>query len=67
MGDAALTAALKKYLSSIKKYINKTDKKVDTYFYSKRYHNGCDSHPDLAEHKMIAGELGTFIKKKMEW
>lgn len=67
MGDAALTAALKKYLSSIKKYINKTDKKVDTYFYSKRYHNGCDSHPDLAEHQMIAGELGTFIKKKMKW
>jgi hypothetical protein len=24
-------------------------------------------HPDLAEHQMIAKELGTFIKKKMKW
>jgi lysophospholipase L1-like esterase len=67
MGDETLTAVLKKYLSSVKKYISRNDKKIDTYFYSKQYHNGCDSHPDLAEHQMIAEELGTFIKKKMKW
>ena len=24
-------------------------------------------HPDLAEHQSIAAELGSFIKKKMNW
>ena len=67
MGDETLTHVLKRYLSGIKNAVKKKDKKVDTYFYSKRYHNGCDSHPDLAEHQMMAKELGAFIKKKMKW
>ena len=68
MGDAKLTAALKNYLSGIKLAMkNKGDEKVDCYFYSKQYHNGCDGHPDLAEHQSIAAELGSFIKKKMNW
>ena len=68
MGDVQLTAVLKNYLSGIKKFIQKEgDKKVDTYFYSKRYHNGCDSHPDLTEHQLMANELGAFIKRKMKW
>jgi hypothetical protein len=45
----------------------KGDKKLVTYFYSKQYHNGCDNHPDLAEHYLMAKELGAFIKKKMNW
>jgi len=68
MGDAALTRVLKNYLSSVKKEISSQgDQKVDTYFYSKQYHNGCDGHPDLAEHQLMANELGSFIKKKMNW
>ncbi|MEO6723043.1 MAG: SGNH/GDSL hydrolase family protein [Ferruginibacter sp.] len=68
MGDAKLTAALKNYLSGIKNAVRlKGDKKVDSYFYSKQYHNGCDGHPDLAEHQLIAAELGAFIKNKMKW
>ena len=68
MGDAKLTTALKNYLSGIKHAMKKKgDKKVDCYFYSKQYHNGCDGHPDLAEHQSIAAELGSFIKKKMKW
>lgn len=67
MGDETFTPVLKRYLSGIKNAVKKTDKNVATYFYSKRYHNGCDSHPDLAEHQMIAKELGAFIKKKMKW
>lgn len=68
MGDATLTAVLKNYLSAIKKTANnKGDKNVDIYFFKKRYHNGCDSHPDLAEHKQIAMELKSFIKNKMKW
>jgi lysophospholipase L1-like esterase len=67
MADGTLTVALKKYLTAVKTEINKTDRNVDTYFFSKRYHNGCDSHPDLAEHQQIAKELGIFIRKKMKW
>jgi hypothetical protein len=68
MGDEQLTAVLKNYLSAIKKTVkNKGDKKVHTYFFRKRYHNGCDSHPDLAEHQQIAIELEGFIKKKIKW
>ncbi len=68
MGDEQLTAVLKNYLSAIKKIVkNKGDKKVYTYFFRKRYHNGCDSHPDLAEHQQIAIELEGFIKKKIKW
>ncbi|MEO6732112.1 MAG: SGNH/GDSL hydrolase family protein [Ferruginibacter sp.] len=68
MGDAKLTAVLKNYLTGIKLAMkSKGDKKVDSYFYSKRYHKGCDSHPSLEEHQLIAKELGTFIKAKMKW
>ena len=68
MGDEKLTAVLKNYLSAITKTIKrKGDKKVQTYFFSSRYHNGCDSHPDLKEHRQIAMELEGFIKKKIKW
>ena len=67
MADEALTAMLKSYLTGIKKRLQATDKKVATYFYTKRYYNGCDGHPDLAEHQQIAKELGTYIKTIMIW
>jgi hypothetical protein len=68
MGDKQLTAVLKNYLSGIEQAMKmKGDKKLVTYFYSKQYHNGCDNHPDLAEHYLMAKELGAFIKKKMNW
>ena len=68
MADASLAAFMKKTLSAIKEKMNKSgDKKVSTYFFSKQYHNGCDSHPDLEEHKQIAGEITGHIKKLMHW
>ena len=68
MGDAQLTAVLKNYLSAIKKTVNnKGDKRMETYFFSKQYHNGCDNHPDLAEHQLIAAELTACLKKIMKW
>jgi len=68
MGDEKLTPVLKNYLDSIKKIVKKNgDKNIYTYFYSRRYHNGCDSHPDLADHQLIAAELNVVIKKIMGW
>ncbi len=68
MADEKLTGVLKSYISSVKKIMAlKGDRKVDQYFYSRRYHQGCDSHPTLAEHQQMAKELGAFIKRKMKW
>ncbi len=68
MADASLAIFMKKTLTAIVSKVNKNgDKKVAKYFFSKQYHNGCDHHPDLAEHRLIANELTGFIKKKMKW
>lgn len=65
MADANLTAVLKKYIIAITSASG--DKKVSYFFYSKRYHQGCGSHPDLAEHRLIAAALTTYLKKLKNW
>jgi lysophospholipase L1-like esterase len=68
MADASLAAFMKETLTAVVNTMNKNgDKRVTSYFFSKQYHNGCDSHPDLAEHQLIAKELTTFIRKRMKW
>jgi lysophospholipase L1-like esterase len=68
MADAKLMGMLKNYLSGIVNYINKRgDKKVMKYFFTKTYTRGCGGHPDLAQHKEIAGELTEYIKKLKGW
>ncbi len=68
MADAALTAAMKNYLTGIVAYMNGTgDKKVHKFFYSQRYSHGCGGHPDLTEHTIIAGELAAYIQTLMKW
>jgi hypothetical protein len=68
MADEQLTGALKRYLSGIVAYMNnKGDRKIYKYFFSKRYHNGCGGHPDLAEHQQIADELTGCIKQIEGW
>lgn len=68
MADARLATFMKKTLTSVvDKMRSDGDKKVSSYFFSRQYHNGCDSHPDLAEHQMIANELVAYIKQTMKW
>ncbi|WP_423148091.1 SGNH/GDSL hydrolase family protein [Rubrolithibacter danxiaensis] len=68
MADSALVKVMKIYLTGIVDQVNKEgDRKVYKYFFSKRYHHGCDEHPDLAEHKEIAHELASFLKKQLDW
>jgi len=43
------------------------DKKVYSYIFARQYSGGCDYHPSLEEHKLIAEELTTEIKKIMNW
>jgi hypothetical protein len=65
MADAALAAFMKKTLTAVVKKMH--DQRTISYFFSKQYHNGCDGHPDLNEHRLIAKELSDFIRKKMNW
>jgi lysophospholipase L1-like esterase len=68
MADARLTAVLQNYLSGIMTYMNRSgDRQVHAYFYSKRYFHGCGTHPDMDEHREIAGELTAYLKKIMDW
>jgi hypothetical protein len=68
MADEKLVSVMKNFLTAIVYTSNQSgDKKITTFFFSKRFHNGCDGHPDLAEHQLIAGELTAYIKKLKHW
>ncbi len=68
MADSVLAASEKNYLTGVVHYMNASgDDKVSHYFFLKRYFHGCDSHPDVAEHKEIAGELTAYVKNLMKW
>ena len=56
----------KNNIQALVKKINQLgDNKVSCYFFSKQYHLGCDGHPSIEEHQMIANELIQFIQKKL--
>lgn len=68
MADTALTGYMKNVLASVVSKLNRSgDKKVYNFFFSKQYHNGCDYHPDLSEHQLIAEELTACLKRIMKW
>jgi hypothetical protein len=68
MADARLLAALKNYLAAVQQhFLKKDDKNIYRFIFSKQSVAGCDSHPSVAEHEQIAGELTTFIKEVKGW
>lgn len=68
MADSLLNLTLHRYLSSVVKAIRKQgDADVYACFFSRRYHNGCDEHPDMREHQLIAKQLSQFIRKIKRW
>ena len=68
MANDKLRGVLKNYLTAVVNHVNKTgDRKVDRFFFSRQFNNGCGGHPDLSDHLMIAEELSAFIQKKMKW
>ncbi len=68
MGDNNLTPVLKRYIDGIINAVKQQgDKKVTRYFFSKQYHKGCGGHPDMDEHKQIAGELTAYIRQITGW
>lgn len=68
MADETLRNFLSNSLDEVVNALKKGgDKKIFSFIFSKQYHNGCDSHPDILEHREIAGLLAGFIRKKMNW
>lgn len=68
MADASLKAFMQYELQEVVKQMHKTgDRKVYSFAFSRQYHNGCDSHPDVAEHEMMAKELTSYLQKIMRW
>ncbi|MFD1469599.1 SGNH/GDSL hydrolase family protein [Hymenobacter caeli] len=68
MADAVLTAVLHRYLTGVVAAANAGgDAGVHKYFFSRRFSSGCGTHPDLAEHQLIAQELTAFLKQTMHW
>ncbi|MGY3091325.1 lysophospholipase L1-like esterase [Hymenobacter sp. UYAg731] len=68
MGDARLTAVLRNYLASIVRTAGaRGDQKVHSFYFARRYTAGCDSHPSLAEHQLIAAELKAYIQSITGW
>jgi hypothetical protein len=68
MADEKLSAALQNYLTSITSEVNNSgDKKVYKYFFSRRYYQGCGTHPDMKEHEFIADELTAYLKLLKGW
>jgi lysophospholipase L1-like esterase len=68
MADEKLTLNMKSNLIIIAKESNENgDRKVSTFFFSRSYNSGCDNHPSLAEHQLIAAELTAYLKRLMNW
>jgi len=68
MANDGLRNFMKATINSVQRSMNNSgDNKVYSYFFNKQYSSGCDYHPSLDEHKLIAEELTPFIKKIMNW
>lgn len=68
MADATLIAYMKNCLTGIVDHMNNAgDTKVYKFYFSKQYSSGCDYHPDLAEHEIIATELSDYLKTILGW
>jgi hypothetical protein len=65
MADHALREYQKRMILSVVKELE--DPRVGYYFFNKQYIGGCDYHPDINEHKLIADQLSEFLKKIMGW
>ena len=68
MANEKLRNFMKATIAAVQRSMNSGgDKKVYSYIFTKQYSGGCDYHPTLDEHKLIAKELTPFIKKVMNW
>lgn len=68
MASPELSAFIWKSLQLIQtKMKQQGDQRVFTYQFEKRYTGGCDSHPTLAEHQLMAASLTREVSRLMGW
>lgn len=68
MADAALADMLRRYLNAVRQHFwDRGQKQVDTYFFADSYTNGCDFHPNVADHTQIAQHLADYIEQSLRW
>jgi len=68
MADDKLLPVLKDYLTTVVNAMHKSgDNRVTKFFFSRSYNSGCDAHPDLKEHELIAKELTDYLRQLMDW
>ncbi|MCB0640435.1 MAG: hypothetical protein KDC44_02295, partial [Phaeodactylibacter sp.] len=68
MADPVLNEVLQSYLPAVVQEVHRTgDEQVGYFFFSKQYTGGCDSHPNLEDHALIAGELTAYLKRQLGW
>ncbi len=68
MADEKLKAVLKNQINGVIDFLNKEgEKNISKFFFSRSYNGGCDYHPSVEEHQLIAAELTVYLKKLMRW
>jgi hypothetical protein len=68
MADERLDHVLKNDISGILRFMHENgEPKLFSFFFTKRFHNGCQGHPDLEEHQIMSEELSGFLRKIMNW
>lgn len=68
MADDALRKFMYTCITKVEAEVKKSgDKNICSYTFTRQYKGGCDNHPSLQEHQLIASELTVFIRKKMNW
>jgi hypothetical protein len=67
-GDIRLNGMLKRYMVGISDHMSAHgDTKVYPFSVSKVYMAGCNNHPDMGDHALIAAELTEYIRNTMKW
>lgn len=68
MADDQLRTFLKNALAAVVLQLHQDgDQLVDRFIFENQYTAGCDFHPSLSEHRLIAEQLTAFIRQKMKW
>ena len=64
MADEALTSVMKNFLTGIVNHFEEQgDQRVSKFFFSRSFNSGCDNHPSLEEHQLIAAELIGYLEE----
>jgi hypothetical protein len=68
MANATLAPVLKKYITSVVAARHeKGDSQLYSFFFSRQFNHGCQSHPDMQEDARIASELTAFVRHITGW